>query len=208
MKWKELATVGIDIDEKDYHFTIILSLPYSLANFTSNQLAAAKLYSLMKTISHDALISLISEEYKQQQTQHSHCNGGQEKSKDQDKNKALNISSSGKSIEKGKFEQKPHGVCWNCEKKGHYKDKCLKPAADKKNDSPKSKASTANATIESNSEVKEAFFMEPEISEDESDIPELEAASDFDGDKTDWFSKVKDDRTDSAWNIKKLSGVD
>jgi len=69
MKWEELATVGVDIDEKDYHSTIISSLPYSLANFASNQLAATKLYSSTKTITPDALILLISEEYKCQQMQ-------------------------------------------------------------------------------------------------------------------------------------------
>ena len=63
VKREELATVGVDIDEKDYRSTIISSLPYSLANFASNQLAAAKLYSSTKTITPDALISLISEEY-------------------------------------------------------------------------------------------------------------------------------------------------
>jgi len=50
VKREELATVGVDIDEKDYRSTIISSLPYSLANFTSNQLVAAKLYSSTKTI--------------------------------------------------------------------------------------------------------------------------------------------------------------
>ena len=99
------------------------------------------------------------------------------------------MSSTGKSNGKGKFEQKPRGVCWNCGEKGHFKDKCPKPAADKKNDSPKSKANVANAMIDFNSEGDGAFFMEP--------------MSDDDG----WFTEVTDDRIDSGWETKKLSGV-
>jgi len=72
VKREELATVGVDINEKDYRSMIISSLPYSLANFTSNQLAAVKLYSSTKTITPDTLISLISKEYEHQQVQCSH----------------------------------------------------------------------------------------------------------------------------------------
>jgi len=151
MKQEELATVGVDIDEKDYRSTIISSLPYSLTNFVLNQLAAAKLYSLTKTITPNALISLISKEYKHQQVQCSHQNGGNGKAKDQDCDEALSVMSSGKSNGKGKFERKLRGVCWNCGEKGHFKDKCLKPPADKKNDSSKSKDSTVNAMIGSDS---------------------------------------------------------
>ena len=68
VKQEELETVGVDIDEKDYCSTIISPLPYSLTNFASNQLVAVKLYSSTKTITPDALISLISEEYERQQT--------------------------------------------------------------------------------------------------------------------------------------------
>jgi len=97
----------VDIDKKDNHSTIISSLPYSLANFASNQLAAAKLYSLTKTITPDMLISLISEEYEHQQVQCSCQSGGNGKAKDQDRDEALNVSLSGKSNGKGKFERKP-----------------------------------------------------------------------------------------------------
>ena len=99
--------MGVDIDEKDYHSTIISSLPYSLTNFTSNQLPAVKLFSSMKTITPDALISLISEEYEHQQVQCSHQSGGNGKAKDQDRDEALNVSSSEKSNRKGKFKRKP-----------------------------------------------------------------------------------------------------
>ena len=119
VKREELASVGVDIDEKDYRSTIISSLPYALANFASSQLAAARMFAPMKTIAPDSLISLISEEYERQKTQKSRRSG---KNKDDDKDKAMATSSG-----KGKPKY-PRGVCWNCGEKGHYKDKCPKPS--------------------------------------------------------------------------------
>jgi len=203
MKQEELATVGVDIDENDYHSTIISSLPYSLVNFASNQLAAAKLYSLTKTITLDALIFLISEEYECQQVQHSCRSGGNGKAKDQDRDEALNVSSSGKSNGKEKFERKPQGVCWNCGERGHFKDKCLKPAVDKKNDSSK-KSGVANIVIKSDSEGEGAFFMEPESYSDEDPS---DGGYDSDGDETDWFSEVESNKAGSSWDTEELSGV-
>ena len=69
VKREELASVGVDIDEKDYRSVIISSLPYALTNFASSQLAAARMFATSKTIAPDALISLISEEYERQKTQ-------------------------------------------------------------------------------------------------------------------------------------------
>ena len=46
VKQEELASVGVDIDEKDYQLTIISSLPYSLANFASSQLATARMFAV------------------------------------------------------------------------------------------------------------------------------------------------------------------
>ena len=62
MKREKLASVGIEIDKKDYRSTIILSLPFALTNFASFQLASARLYASMKTIAPDSFISLIAEE--------------------------------------------------------------------------------------------------------------------------------------------------
>ena len=83
IKREELATVGVDVDEKDYHSTIISSLPIPLANFASNQLAFAKIYSPTKMIAPDLLISLISKEYERQHAQRT-CQGGPGKAKDED----------------------------------------------------------------------------------------------------------------------------
>ena len=62
VKREELATMGVEIDEKDYHSTIISSLPIHLSNFASNQLAVTRLYAPTKTIDSDAFIFLITEE--------------------------------------------------------------------------------------------------------------------------------------------------
>ena len=197
MKREELATVGVDIDEKDYHSMIISSLPYSLANFALNQLAAAKLYSSTKTITSDTLISLISKEYECQQVQCSHRNNGNEKAKDQDHDEALSVMSSGKSNGKGRFERKPHGVCWNCGEKGHFKDKCPKPVTDKKNDSSKSKGGIANATIGSDSEDEGAFFMEPAFGSDSDSDGNKSNDGGYDRDDDGWFSERGSNRAGS-----------
>ena len=97
VKQEELASVGVDINEKDYWSTIISSLPYSLANFASSQLAAAWMFTISKTIAPDSLISLISEEYKCQESQKSHCS---EKTKDNGDEAMVASSSSGKGKEK------------------------------------------------------------------------------------------------------------
>jgi hypothetical protein len=112
-----------------------------------------------------------------------------------DKDKAMSVSSNGK----GKhFKCKPHGICWNCGEKGHFKDKCPKPAKSnkKKNDSSK-KVGSVNATIDSGSEGNGAFFAE--LCDLDSDIPELKSVSDSGSDLElqgesdgDWFSEIDD----------------
>ena len=54
-------------------------------------------------------------------------------SKSDGKDEAMFASLSGK----GKKECKPHGVCWNCGEKGHFKDKCPKPLKDMKQTHPR-----------------------------------------------------------------------
>ena len=94
-------------------------------------------------------------------------------------------------------------MCWNCGEKGHFKDKCLKPAVDKKNNIPK-KSGTANIVINSDSEGEGAFFMEPDSDSDE-DLSDGGCKSD--GNETDWFFKIND-KAGSSWNTEELSGVD
>jgi len=92
VKREELATMGVEIDEKDYRSTIISSLPIHLSNFASNQLAVARLYAPIKTIDPDALISLISEESDRQQSQRARRGNGSGKSKGDEKDEALYVT--------------------------------------------------------------------------------------------------------------------
>jgi len=90
VKREELASVGVKISEDDYCSTIINSLPNSLANFASSQLAAAQLFADTKTIAPDMLISLISEEYECQKNQRNQDSGGKGKEPDE----AMSVGSS------------------------------------------------------------------------------------------------------------------
>ena len=209
VKCEELATVGIKIDEKDYRSTIISSLPIPLTNFASNQMAFTKIYSPTKSIIPDLLISLISEEYKCQCAQHA-WQSGTGKAKDNDKDEALSVVL-GKN--KGK-PCKPHGICWNCRDKGHYKDKCPQPIV-KKDDAPRKGSTSAitNAVIQSDSDEEGAFFMEDD---DDPDMPNLGDMSDSEDDsdhqnvdevETNWFTN-DEDKVESGWDSKELSGID
>src|SRR5271169_5112119 len=202
---EKLASVGVDIDEKDYRSTIISSLPISLANFASSQLASARLYASTKTIAPDSLISLIAEESKRQKAQRSCWQG---KSQDDDKDEAMSVTP-GSSKGKGKKgEKKPHGVCWGCGAKDHYKDseKCPKNEKKGKGDSAKGKGDSAkgkgsaNAAAESDSESDEAFAMEADLesvsSGLESDVEEV-----GDLDENDWFSEMEEEGTDEEGSV-------
>jgi hypothetical protein len=199
-KREELSLVGVDVNDKDYCSTIISSLPTYLSNFTSSQLAIAKLYSPSKTIEPDALISPISEEFERQKTQRTHCAGGA-KSKD-DADEALfagNVKKGGNL--KGKHKCKP--VCWNCDKPGHIKPNCpelLKKLNDSKA-KPKAKESANTATdLDPLSDWEEggAFGVE-EFSNVESlpgqitSINDDDACSDNGDDSADLFSDCGDD---------------
>ena len=138
VKREELASVGVDIDEKDYGSTILASLPFSLSNFASTQLAAARMWSPTKTIPPDDLISLINEEFDRQKAQRRRRMGAR-KSKDlDDEAMAVNPGSLKRTGGRGgrgraggrllQFSTKPKGKCWNCGEVGHFRDRCPKPA--------------------------------------------------------------------------------
>jgi hypothetical protein len=192
VKKEELATYGVVIEEKDYRSTIIKSLPPHLSAFASNLLAGARLYSSSKTIDPDELITLVSEEYERHVAQRSR-RPGQAGEKRNEKDEALTVSPNGKGRN---FDRKPKGTCWNCGDKGHYRNKCPKPAhahSNKKTDSQKSGGS-ANAAVESDDEVEAAFFAELD---EEDEMPALlsnyETDTDEEENGTDWFSEMGDD---------------
>ena len=102
-KREELASVGVTINEKDYRSTIIKSLPTSLANFTSSQLAAARLYSSTKTIAPNTLISIIIEEAEHQKAWGT--SRSDHRDHDKDKDEALAAAPAGKSTYRSKGKQ-------------------------------------------------------------------------------------------------------
>jgi Pol polyprotein, beta-barrel domain/gag-polypeptide of LTR copia-type len=192
VKREELATFGVDIEEKDYRSTIIKSLPPHLSAFASNLLAGAKLYSSTKTIGPDGLIMLVSEEYECHAAQRSR-RSGHASGKGEDKDEAMFVSPNGKGK---KINRKPRGTCWNCGDKGHYKNKCPKPVkqtGDKKHDSQKGGGS-ANVAIESDDEDEAAFFADLD---DDDELPILlsnyKSDSDAEEHTDGWFSEMDDD---------------
>jgi hypothetical protein len=100
------------------------------------------------------------------------------------------------SSSKGKGKSKyPRGVCWNCGKKGHFKDKCpdlvtdAKSAKEPKKEVVPKKSDTVNA-METVPESDEAFSMEHDSDPIESD----------NSDDVDWFDEVaKLDSKESNW---------
>ncbi len=183
-KREELASMGVEIDEKDYRSTIISSLPYWLANFAANQLAVAKLYAPTKTIAPDALISLITEEADRQRSQRAARPRPPRRENDGKKDEALTIS------DKPNRDRKPKGVCWNCGEPGHLKYKCPKPKKDG------SSTAGANAAVP-DSDEEAAFFMEPFDNDD-----------DGSNDESDVSSFILTDGDESGWCTEELSEVD
>src|SRR5262249_11230984 len=140
-KREELSAVGVRISEEDYRSTIIDSLPVTLSNFASAQLAAARLLNPKHAVDSDILILLISEEYDRQKRLTERSKRASKKPKD-DQDEALSVGTS-----KGKPKRgfKPKGVCWNCGEKGHFKNKCPKPLKNDKKGNFKKNAEAANA---------------------------------------------------------------
>lgn len=196
-KREELASVGVAIDEKDYRSTIIKSLPDSLANFASNQLTSARLWSPTKTIDPDILISVIAEESERQRAKRP----SRENAKEHDRDEAMAITGSAKPNGRAGAKRggrKQRGNCWNCGSDKHYKDKCPEPPKDR---SPTG-GGQAHAVDDTDSE--DGVFGVSDLSDVES-IPDLmsvessvEGQSDGAGvdEDGDCFSEVGDE---SPW---------
>jgi hypothetical protein len=180
-KREELASVGVDISEKEYRSTIISSLPGFLANFASAQLTAAKLWSPTKIIEPDTLISIICEEYDRQKTQRSrrshpsHAPHPKHKADDE----AI-VAESSRTDRSGKSSAKR--VCWTCGKEGHMRNKCPKKSASSVGSSKPRTKGTANAVVDTNpdSDFEEggANGVEEDIDGDDESIPGLQTCSD------------------------------
>ncbi|KDR65014.1 hypothetical protein GALMADRAFT_260373, partial [Galerina marginata CBS 339.88] len=181
IKREELASVGVSISEQDYISTILSSLPYALSNFASTALAAARVFAqpgATQTADPNTLITMISEEYERQKTQHLR-RGGKAKADDKDKDEAMAVSSSSKG-KGGKGDRKSKVTCWNCGKKGHFKNQCPDPpkastssSKDAKDEKGKDKKDSDKANVVEEEEYSDsdgvfAVFCETE-SEAESD---------------------------------------
>src|SRR6266567_545842 len=162
VKQEELASVGVDIDEKDYRSTILASLPFALSNFASVQLAAARMWAPTKTIDPDDLISLINEDYDRQKAQRTRRYGKARDNDDSDE--AMSASPSSSRWKGGKGgARRPRGECWNCGEVGHFRDKCPKPVKSSKKAKDKEgakKAGEANTMIDWNSDSEGAWAAE------------------------------------------------
>jgi hypothetical protein len=139
-KREELVQVGVDIDAKDYLSTIISSLPFSLSNFASAQLAAAKMFSSTKSIDPEVLMSLLMEEADRQKAQAARRRGSG-KGSDEVRDEAL-VAGEGSS----KKGRRANITCWTCHKKGHYQNECKEPKDNLPDDGQKTQESQGPKT--------------------------------------------------------------
>jgi len=177
VKREELCQAGVVIDEKDYFSVIIASLPFSLSNFASNQLAAAQ-FSTRK-MTPDDLLSMLSEESDRQRAQYLRRRGTGKGRDEVDE--ALAAGQTSKSS-KGKGKRTDL-TCWNCDEKGHISRHCKKPKKPKKGDSDKkqgdgkaSSSGTANAVEAGLDSEDEGAWVAEEVEGEELDWFELAIA--------------------------------
>ncbi len=183
VKREELDTLGVTILEDDYRSTIISSLPVSLSNFASNQLLAAKMFTLTKTIDPNVLIITISEEYDRQKSQR----GKWAAAKAAQENVVLSAESS-KDKGKGRQGGKKKGVCFNCSEEGHWRNKC--PKLKKKNEH-------STDAVESNSDdAFEADDDDDSSWSSDDTLPPLYSVSE--SEESDWFSEEEEEE-ESDW---------
>jgi len=111
-KREELVQVGVDIDKKDYLSTIISSLPFSLSNFASAQLAAVRMFSTTKSIEPNVLMSLLMEEADRQKAQY--ARQAPRKGKEEGEEPWDEVLSS-VSLKPRKGKGRENITCWNCD---------------------------------------------------------------------------------------------
>jgi len=191
----------VDVDEKDYHSTIIWSLPPHLANFALTQLAVARLYATSKTIEPDVLISLISEETEWQKMKHT------SRSDMKDRDEAMAVTSSSRSRGHGSSRgTQSKRLCWNCGSDQHLAAKCDKPP--KEGEKKSTYLDSAHAVMDDTASEDRVFgVFETDDSDSLPNLISMESDSDDDknapsrvqglsNDDDNWFSVTGDD---SPW---------
>jgi len=119
--------MGASIDDKDFSAIIMGSLPESYRPLLSSINAAARVSQ--KPLTSHELINVVSEEY-----EHRQLTRGATK-------KAGNSALSAKTTRRGRAKNSANSanqeaICFNCDRKGHYKADCWRPGGGKEGQRP------------------------------------------------------------------------
>ena len=151
--------MGAVVVDTDFHAIILGSLPESYRPLLSSISAAAKITK--SPLSPNELISIVTEEFEHRQLT-------EQRPSKKGKDVALSAAKSGqeRSRTQGSSNQKNQDIiCFNCERKGHYKADCWRPGGGKEVQGPNQKGSkgnrpskqAANAAIQADSTENYAF---------------------------------------------------
>ena len=167
LKKEELAQVGVKISDEDYLATIISSLPDGLSDFASMQMSWT-LQNSSQPMDASTLMMMLLQEAERQNLRNQRCKGVS-KGKEEEKNEALAVS-----VDKPRGRKDTEGkvLCWNCNKEGHLKDKCLKPKRSRdgpKKPAEKTEAKATASAIEATSDEDGAWASEELFVESGSD---------------------------------------
>jgi hypothetical protein len=156
---ESLAGMGAAIEERDFNAMILASLPESYHPLLSSINAMAKITAT--PLSPYKLINIITKEYEHQQLT-DNCltkKGG---------NSALSARvASGKGKASTSLQSNPDTVCYNCDRKGHYKMDCWRPGGGKEGQGLRqqhkcgrhTQKQAANTAKESEEQENYAFMM-------------------------------------------------
>jgi hypothetical protein len=156
---ESLAGMGAAIEDRDFYAMILASLPKSYRPLLSSINAAAKITAT--PLSPYELVNIITEEYEHQQLTNNRPNkkGG---------SSALSARlPSGKGKASTPTQSNPDAMCYNCDRKGHYKTDCWRPGGGKEGQGPRqwhkrggcTQKQAANAAKEAEENDNYAFMM-------------------------------------------------
>ena len=182
LKKEELAQ-GVRISDNDYLSTIISSLPDNLSNFASLQM----LWTMQQTqsqIDTSTLMAMLLQEAEHQDLRSQKRKQAGGKSKEDEKNEALAVSTEKPSGKRDMSEIN----CWNCGKPDHFSLKCKQPK--------KSKDSKSSGTTNSKEGTSAAVNAVDTSSDDEGAWAAEEISSDSEA--SDWLEDVTCDKDECS----------